>query len=203
MRGPQRACHGGPGVGWAAACPALLRWWPGGHAVVSGLALAGRARAATRAHLAKVGADGTGSMVSDVLPWVGPAEGRGRGGRLAAGRPRVLRPASAGRRRFSGQHQARAWPLEHVPWTAPFLREHEQGCAVRAAERAREAPAVQADRLEHLPALADAHAALIGDVGVPERRPRRRRRCCQGRHRPDRPTRAGSTGRRRRRCRTQ
>src|SRR5215469_18712462 len=52
--------------------------------------------------------------------------------------------------------------LEHGLRTVPLLREDEQGCAVRIAGRARAAPAVEVGRLQLLPTVADAHAALAG-----------------------------------------
>src|SRR5215213_9019791 len=84
-------------------------------------------------------------------------------------RATFLRPAGARCRRPDAQHLARARALEHVLWTSPLGGHHEQRAAVRAAERAGEAPAVELDRLEHLAALANAHTALVGDVSVPDR----------------------------------
>lgn len=50
---------------------------------------------------------------------------------------------------------------------APFGGHHEKRCPVGAAEGAGEAAAVQFNRLEDRAPLDDAHAALVGDVGVP------------------------------------
>src|SRR5205085_12595726 len=79
-----------------------------------------------------------------------------------------LRPADAWCRRLDAQHLARARALEHVLRTPPLGRHHEQRAAVRAAERTGEAPAVKLDRLQHVATRANAHAALVGDVAVPD-----------------------------------
>src|SRR2546423_4907996 len=55
----------------------------------------------------------------------------------------------------------------HVLGTGPLLSYDEQGPAVCTAEHAGEGAAVELDRVEHLTALGDVHAALIRDVGVP------------------------------------
>src|SRR5229473_2410835 len=59
-------------------------------------------------------------------------------------------------------------PAGHVCGTAPLLRHHEQRCVSGAPEHAREAAAVKLDRLEHLTALADPHAAPVRDIPVPD-----------------------------------
>src|SRR5919107_472833 len=59
--------------------------------------------------------------------------------------------------------------LVHVLHTAPFGGEHEQRTPIRAAEHAGEGGAVEVDRLQHLPALADPHTAPVRHVGVPDR----------------------------------
>src|SRR5438270_12821521 len=56
-----------------------------------------------------------------------------------------LRPADARCRRLNAQHLTRRWPLEHILWTAPLGSQNEQRAAVRAAERAGEASAVEFD----------------------------------------------------------
>ena len=50
----------------------------------------------------------------------------------------------------------------------PFAHDHEQRPAIIAAEHAREAPAITIDALKHLAAFANAHASLVGHVGVPD-----------------------------------
>ena len=47
-------------------------------------------------------------------------------------------------------------------------RRDEQGAAVRATQRAREAASVNRDRLQHRTPFAHAHAPLVGDIGVPD-----------------------------------
>jgi len=47
-------------------------------------------------------------------------------------------------------------------------RDHEQRSQARAAKRAGEAAAVEVDRLQHLTTLANAHAAPVGNVRVPD-----------------------------------
>lgn len=83
--------------------------------------------------------------------------------------PPSLRPAYARCRRLDHQHLARVRPLEHVLWTTPVGRHHEQRATVRAAERTREAPPVELDCLQDLAALSNAHTTLVGDVSVPDR----------------------------------
>src|SRR5918995_1101489 len=83
-------------------------------------------------------------------------------------RGRFLRPTGAPRRRVGGEHLASSRPLEHVLGAVPLGCHHEQRPPVGAAERAGEAPPVELDRLEHLAALANAHATLVGDVAVPD-----------------------------------
>ena len=47
--------------------------------------------------------------------------------------------------------------------------DHEESVAVVAAKHAGERAAIELDPLQHLTALAHAHAAAISDVGVPGR----------------------------------
>jgi hypothetical protein len=44
---------------------------------------------------------------------------------------------------------------------------HEQGAAIVPAQHAGERRAIELDPIQHLPALADSHAAATGDIGVP------------------------------------
>jgi hypothetical protein len=50
----------------------------------------------------------------------------------------------------------------------PGPGDQEQRPPVLAPKHAGEAATVQLDRLQHLAALADPHAMLVGDVGVPD-----------------------------------
>jgi hypothetical protein len=50
----------------------------------------------------------------------------------------------------------------------PLGRYQEQRSVVRAPEHASEAPAVEMDCLQHLPAFADAHATPVGHVCIPD-----------------------------------
>ena len=72
------------------------------------------------------------------------------------------------RGRRDGQHLARPARLAHARRAAPLARDDEQRRAVGAAEHAREAAAVELDPVEDLAALADADAAPVGHVGVPD-----------------------------------
>jgi hypothetical protein len=58
---------------------------------------------------------------------------------------------------------------EHLLRASPLGGDDEEGAAVRPAERTREAAPVDRDRLQHLAAFPDAYAALVRDVGVPDR----------------------------------
>src|SRR5579859_6843683 len=80
----------------------------------------------------------------------------------------ALWPADAGGGGLGGQDLARGRALKHARGAVPFLRYQEEGLPVGAAEHAREAAAVECDRLQHFATLADAHAALVGNVGVPD-----------------------------------
>ena len=74
----------------------------------------------------------------------------------------------------------------------------EQRRPVRAAEHAGEAAAVERDCLQYFAAFAHAHAALVGDVGVPDRAFRVEADAVGDAVAERRPRRAGSTGCRRR-----
>jgi hypothetical protein len=118
-------------------------------------------------YLTKIGADVKGSRVPDVLPWKARSKAAvvvrvllpdslvsyGQPARGAGASVVSTRPDRGPVNMFSGPLHSCASMNRVVPLVPPS---------------AREAAAVQADRLEHLPALADAHAALIGDVGVPD-----------------------------------
>jgi hypothetical protein len=73
----------------------------------------------------------------------------------------ALRPTNAPRRRLGGEHLAHWPPAAHVVGAAPLVHGHEQRSPIRAAEDAGETATVQVDHLEHLAALAHAHAALV------------------------------------------
>ncbi len=79
-----------------------------------------------------------------------------------------LRPTGVRCRRLSGEHLACAWRFGHGRRAAPLGRHHEQGSVVHATEHTGEAAAVEVNGLQHLAALADAHATLVGNVAVPD-----------------------------------
>src|SRR5215470_9231713 len=79
-----------------------------------------------------------------------------------------LRPARARCGRVRGQHLACSRPGEHVSGAVPHCRRHEQRAAAWPSERARGAPAVKLDRLQHLAAFANAYAPLVRHVAVPD-----------------------------------
>ena len=92
---------------------------------------------------------------------------RGPGGIAGAscGRPTAIRCPARGPLTES------TWPFRLPPMSlgaAPFVDGHEQRSPIGAAEHAGEAAAVELDRLQHLAALAHAHAALVADVAVPD-----------------------------------
>src|SRR5207253_204637 len=80
-----------------------------------------------------------------------------------------LRPADAGCGRVDGRHLPGPGFGEHVRRAFPLGRDHEERRSLVAAERTGEAAAVELDRLQHFGALADADAALAGDVAEPDR----------------------------------
>jgi hypothetical protein len=51
----------------------------------------------------------------------------------------------------------------------PVRGDHEESGTILSAEHAGECPAIELDALQDLASLADAHAALITDIGVPDR----------------------------------
>ncbi len=79
-----------------------------------------------------------------------------------------LRPTGAWCGCLNGQHLARSCRVSRVRRTTPFVRHQEQRSVVHAPEHASEAAAVKVDRLQHLTALANAHAMLVADVRVPD-----------------------------------
>ena len=66
------------------------------------------------------------------------------------------------------QYLACSWPVSHMRRATPLGCHHEQRPHVSASERASEAAAVQVDRLKHLATFANAYAALVRDVPVPD-----------------------------------
>src|SRR5215813_7357368 len=79
-----------------------------------------------------------------------------------------LWPAHAWRGRLDGQHLTCPPPVGHACGTAPLGRHQKQRSPISASEHAGEAASIEIDRLQDLPALANTHATLIGDVGVPD-----------------------------------
>ncbi len=51
----------------------------------------------------------------------------------------------------------------------PVRGDHEESGAIRSAEHAGERATIEMDALQDLAALADAHAAAITDIGLPDR----------------------------------
>ena len=72
--------------------------------------------------------------------------------------------------RLGGQYLAGVGLKQHVHIlrAGPFSPHDEQRLAGLAPEHAREASQVGIDALQHLSALADAHATLVGDGAVPD-----------------------------------
>jgi len=112
-----------------------------------------------------------------------------------------LWPAHAWRGRLHGQHLTCPPPVGHACGTAPLGRHQEQRSPISASEHAGEAASIEIDRLQDLPALANAHATLIGDVGVPDSVLCIEAYTIGNGRRRGRPTLAGSKGHRRPRCR--
>src|SRR6266849_5790666 len=79
-----------------------------------------------------------------------------------------LWPAHAWRGRLDGQHLTCPPPVGHACGTSPLGRHQMQRSSVGASEHAGEAASIEIDRLQDLAALANAHATLVGDVGVPD-----------------------------------
>src|SRR5215207_10538024 len=96
---------------------------------------------------------GAGVPKGNELGW---APSTGHGGTVAP-----LRPTDAPRRRLGGEYLAHSPAAARVLGAAPLVHGHEQRSPIRAAEDAGETAAVQVDHLEHLAALAHAHAALV------------------------------------------
>src|SRR2546421_695692 len=86
----------------------------------------------------------------------------------ATGAAALLRPPDARCGRLHGEYLARSFPVGHVRRATPLGRHQEQCALVRASEHAREAAAVQLDRLQHRTPFADAHAPLVGNDAVPD-----------------------------------
>jgi hypothetical protein len=80
----------------------------------------------------------------------------------------ALRPTDARCWRLDGEYLARAMFPCVVGGTGPLVRHQEQRSLVRTPQHASEAAAVEVDRLQHLATLANADAALVGDVPVPD-----------------------------------
>ena len=80
----------------------------------------------------------------------------------------LSRPAGTRCSGADGQHLAGSGILPHALGAAPLLRDDEQRAAIGTTERAREAAPVALDRVEHLAALANTHAAPVADIGVPD-----------------------------------
>src|SRR5437867_9634738 len=78
-----------------------------------------------------------------------------------------LWPSDAACGSLDGQDLPRSRLVRHLRKTLPLGRHHERCSPVRAAEHTSEAAAVKVDRLQHVTAFADAHAALVGNVTVP------------------------------------
>src|SRR5262249_47101461 len=79
-----------------------------------------------------------------------------------------LRPSASWGGRFGRQHLTRSLALEHVRWPPPLRRDDEERSSAWAAEGASEAAAIKLDFLKHLTTFTDSHAALIGDICVPD-----------------------------------
>ena len=79
-----------------------------------------------------------------------------------------LWPAHAWRRSLDGQHLTRPPSVGHGCGTTPLGRHQKQRPPVGASEHAGEAASIEIDRLQDLAALTNAHATLVGDVGIPD-----------------------------------
>src|SRR5215831_11782506 len=84
--------------------------------------------------------------------------------------PCLLRlwPSGMWRGRVHRHHPAALCPIGRAFDPAPFPRYDEQRCAIWPSEHASEAAQIRFDCLEYLAAFADAHAALIRYIGVPD-----------------------------------
>jgi catechol 2,3-dioxygenase-like lactoylglutathione lyase family enzyme len=94
---------------------------------------------------------------------------RSWGGGDADGVTLWLRPSDARGGSVDGEQLAGSRLGEHLLWALRLGRHHEERPPVGAAEGAREAAAIELDRLQHLASFADADAALVRDVAVPDR----------------------------------
>src|SRR6516225_5641427 len=79
-----------------------------------------------------------------------------------------LRPSAPWCGRFGRQHLTRSRALEHVRRPPPLRCDDEEHASVWAAEGTSEAAAINLDLLKHLTTFTDPHAALIGDICVPD-----------------------------------
>src|SRR5947209_3485498 len=86
------------------------------------------------------------------------------------GQLHILWPPDARCGRFRCQHLSRPRPrnLRDALHATPLGGYQEQCPIAHTSEHASEATAVKIDRLQHRTAFADAHAALVGDVSVPD-----------------------------------
>src|SRR5215831_6113173 len=109
-----------------------------------------------------------GLLAGDTRRSRGCASGAPGGGRTRCSLR--LRPPDARRGRFDGQHLSgsRSRNLRNVLHAAPLGRYQEQSVFARPSEGTGETAAVTVDCLQHVTAFADAHAALVGYVAVPD-----------------------------------
>ena len=127
------------------------------------------------------------------------------GGGWATGSAPVNSASMASRRPVRVPAAVSTWPVggpvAMLCWPPHSAAIRNSVRPVRAPEHAGEAAAVKLDRLQHLTAFADAHAALVGDVPVPDGALGVEADAVGDAAVRGRPTPAGSTGRRRPRCR--
>src|SRR5207247_2956363 len=55
-----------------------------------------------------------------------------------------------------------------MPYPSTFGHHHEQSAAVHAAHHASKTPTIEVNRLQHVTLFANTHAALVGNIGVPD-----------------------------------
>ena len=79
-----------------------------------------------------------------------------------------LRPSAGGCRRVHRQHLPSPRSLEHARGPVPFLGDHEQGRPSGPPSAQAKQPRSSSTVCQHLATLADAHAPLVRDVGVPD-----------------------------------
>src|SRR5262245_21206875 len=77
------------------------------------------------------------------------------------------RPPCMRRRRLHHEYLTGPRVIGCVLHATPLAHDHEQRPAIVPAEHAGEASTIEIDPLKHLAAFANAHATLVGDVGVP------------------------------------